>query len=264
MSMAYLRPLGFGETLDGAFSVYRRNFASMFLAALIPTVPVAFVFLALGSTFARIMTSQGTEGGGSIAVLYLLLLVSWSVSSTLTWGSLTYMASEAYAGRRAPLGDAFRVAVARGLPLFGASFLMMLLAGFGFLFFIVPGFIVLSIFCLIAPTAVLEKQGAVDALGRSRDLTSGALGYTFGLMFVAYLIAALPGLIITAGNTFLTFGLNPGAAMQASFVASALSMVVNALTLPFTVGVVVMFYYDRRVRNEALDVQMAAERLAMA
>jgi hypothetical protein len=40
--------------------------------------------------------------------------------------------------------------------------------------------------------------------------------------------------------------------------------VLNLLTAPFLACVCVVLYYDRRVRAEALDVQMMTDRLAVA
>ena len=37
MALSNLRPLSFGEILDSAFTLYRRNFATFVLTALIPT-----------------------------------------------------------------------------------------------------------------------------------------------------------------------------------------------------------------------------------
>ena len=40
MSFSQLRPLSLGEMLDGAFTIYRRQFASLFLTALAPQLPM--------------------------------------------------------------------------------------------------------------------------------------------------------------------------------------------------------------------------------
>ncbi len=262
MSTSYLRPLSFGEVLDGAFSVYRRHFPSMFLAAFIPYVPVAILMAFTMMSSGVVVGGKEVVGLGMMGGGFFLLIVAVYVAPVVAWGAVTYMFSQAYVGRPAPLGDAFRVAFSRFFPLLGAAFLMFLAAGFGFLFFVIPGFILLAMFFLISPAVVLERQGPGEALSRSRDLTRGALGYTCGLMFVSYLIAFLPTLVIGAGNFVLSSTLDPAAAARAGVLANVVSTAVSALTLPFSVGVTVMFYYDRRVRNEALDVQMAAEGLA--
>ena len=41
-----------------------------------------------------------------------------------------------------------------------------------------------------------------------------------------------------------------------------LAGLLRTLTIPFSLGATVLLYYDRRVRTEALDVQMMAESLA--
>jgi hypothetical protein len=47
-------------------------------------------------------------------------------------------------------------------------------------------------------------------------------------------------------------------------VGQVLAQVAQTLTIPFSAGALVLLYYDRRVRSEALDVQMMAESLAAA
>jgi Na+/proline symporter len=43
-----------------------------------------------------------------------------------------------------------------------------------------------------------------------------------------------------------------------------LSLAVSILTAPFLPAVIVLLYYDRRVRTEALDVQLATGRLKLS
>ena len=45
MSHPQLRPLTFGEILDGTFALYRRNFLDFFLASLVPFVPVVLAWI---------------------------------------------------------------------------------------------------------------------------------------------------------------------------------------------------------------------------
>jgi hypothetical protein len=49
--------------------------------------------------------------------------------------------------------------------------------------------------------------------------------------------------------------------VMARSAAQVVGQLVNALTTPYAVATVVLLYYDRRVRTEALDVQMFAEML---
>ena len=63
----------------------------------------------------------------------------------------------------------------------------------------------------------------------------------------------LGGLVMSHGD--------PEKMMAIQGVGQVLSQLARTLTIPFSLGVTVLLYYDRRVRTEALDVQMMAESL---
>ena len=47
MPYTHIRPLEFGEVLDGAFALYRRHFVDFFLTALIPLAPFGIFYARL-------------------------------------------------------------------------------------------------------------------------------------------------------------------------------------------------------------------------
>ena len=106
----------------------------------------------------------------------------------------------------------------------------------------------------------------MDAVERSFTLARDALPRIVGVMVVALLITSLPGVAIN----WLTGGFatlmnpdvvpSPGTLMTREL----LSIVGTAITTPFSVAVTVLLYFDRRVRTEALDVQMMTDNLAVA
>ena len=77
------------------------------------------------------------------------------------------------------------------LPLIGAGMLAGLGIGVGFLLFIVPGLILLTIWSVIAPVIVVERSGAIDAFGRSRALVRGNGWQVFGVIVVVFIIVAV-------------------------------------------------------------------------
>jgi preprotein translocase subunit SecG len=70
------------------------------------------------------------------------------------------------------------------------------------------------------------------------------------------MVAVIGGMVMSQGD--------PDALMAAQAVGQVLSQLTRTLTFPFSLGAMVLLYYDRRVRTEALDVQMMAESLAAA
>ncbi len=294
-----LRPLGFGEVLDSAFTLYRRRFGSFVAAALVPTLAILAASWVTGFSAGA---DPATMGGGSMLVFFLAA----GAGTLVMWGALTHLASSAYGGVQASAGDGLRVAASRFFALLGASILVGLILmaafiGIGLVFVVLmaiaipamgaggdPGVMLAGLFGVavvllmvvlyalaaafffaVFPAVVVEGKGPAAAIGRSVELARGALGRLVGLVVVCGMIVYLPilGVVVLTG-TFSTL-YDPTAA-QAAYGSTAfvlqqvLTWMAGALTTPFFVAALVVQYYDRRVRTEALDVQAAADRLAFA
>lgn len=282
-----LKPLSSGEILDAAFTLYRRNFIRFFgtslafgVAMLVVTVVVTVCGVMVISLF-----------GGVVAVLVALLMMAAVAGALMSmWGALTWQAGRAYEGHRASMGDALDASVDSAMNLAGAGVLGMvlliaaMLPGFavgiplGMSGSPVPGAVlavawtvaamvmVSTVLFAVLPVVVLEERGPVPAMARSFQLASGALGRIAGVMLVALLITALPGMGVQAMSIGFHDLLNPAAlaAREESLAMQLVGMVLNLLTAPFLACVCVVLYYDRRVRAEALDVRMVTDRLALA
>jgi len=119
----------------------------------------------------------------------------------------------------------------------------------------------------VAPAVVLERRGPIEAISRSWEMVKGAWGEVFLVIFIASMIATLPGsavgMLAMVGGLVISGG-DPDTLMAAQAVGQVLSQLTRTLTIPFSLGATVLLYYDRRVRTEALDVQMMAESLPQA
>jgi hypothetical protein len=268
MSFSQLRPLSIGEVLDGAFTIYRRQFASLFLTALLPQIPMIALFTlyyaAIGVTTAG--GSEPSTAAFAVMGVGALILVPLAVVGSLTaMGGVTFQTARAYTGAPVDSREAMRRGLNRAAPLFAAYFVVGILAMFGLLAFIVGFFVVWLGAFAVAPAVVLERRGPIEAISRSWELAKGAWGEVFLVAFIAYLIAALPGMavgmITTIGGVLLSHG-DPSLMVASQAVGQVLSQLARTLTIPFSLGATVLLYYDRRVRTEALDVQMMAESLA--
>lgn len=123
-----------------------------------------------------------------------------------------------------------------------AGILASLAIGLGFAFFIVPGLILLTLWCLIVPAIMLENAGVFRAFGRSQELVRGNGWSVFGVVAItiALLLAAwlVIGLIITpfdlgiAGNVIV-------------------DVVANSLLAPFVALAWTLMYYELRSREAA-------------
>ena len=297
MALPALRPLSFGETLDGAFTLYRRNFATFVVTTLIPTLGLLAGFLLLGDGFVSAMTTAEPEEMAVEMMAGTFLILFMAMAATLVmWPALTRQAAQAYTGQPTSVGDGFRSALRAILPLLGAAFLAwlgmvvaviglvivvfvivmvfaamggamavvgMLLAGVAYVAFILAA---IAILFAVVPAIVVEGAGPLGALERSFTLARGALGRVAGIILVAGLISYLPIMAVMALTGGFAQLMDPSAVPTAGQVITqqVLSMGVGILTTPFLVSVVVLLYFDRRVRTEALDVQMMTDALAVA
>ncbi|CAN5848695.1 hypothetical protein BH20GEM3_BH20GEM3_05040 [soil metagenome] len=263
MLPAQLRPLTLGEILDAAFALYRRHFGTLFLTAVLPMLPVV-AFWAAFPLFARGAPEQVTE----LANLGGWLLAPYTIPATLlVWGALLHQVSLAYLDSPISVREGYRRGVRRLLPLLGATFAASVLIGLGLVLLVIPGILLLIMFFAVGPAVVIESRGPIEALGRSRELARGAWGRIFAVLFLLFLITALPTFALAAatGVGALASGSGAVAVLESPWIFTAfqaLSVLLSALTTPFMTAGLVLLYYDRRVRSEALDVELAANGLA--
>jgi hypothetical protein len=280
-----LRPLSFGEILDGAFSLYRRYFVVLYATALIPAIPLA----ALGGGVAYVLV-RSTPGS---ALIWLGLVLLAPAAAMIMWGALQQQLSAAILGQPVSIGAGYRnglraapylwvQGVTLGILWFVFTLVSVLGVGAGALsvgsFGIIGGVLAvliwiggvgagqLAFFALTfaAPAVVvLERLGPFAALGRSAELARNALPRTMGLIGVCGVIMLLPSIgllfltgIVSSGRT----ALEPPSLLQIALQQGG-NLLVGSFTLPFLAACLSLLYYDRRVREEALDVRMMADTL---
>jgi hypothetical protein len=258
MSLSQLRPLGFGEILDGAFTLYRRHFRSLLLTSLLPITPLLAFWLAL-PLFAR---------GSVAAVDRAYLISSWAVYVLgfplwiVAWGALVQQLSNAYLGGEVSLVDGFSVTrgvLGRLLVMYAVYYAALVV---GLVLLIVPAVVVTVVFFAKLQAVVLERRSPMDALRRSRALAKGGGRQVLGVVGVLYIMQYLVQFAISGVGRFIVpfdpaFGMPHGGWFRSLF------MVANTLAacflLPLFLAATTLLYYDRRVRTEALDLQPAPE-----
>ena len=267
-SLPLLRPLSIGEILDRAFRIYRSHFVlliSIPLMAFVPMTVLQVVSQVLWHTTQWIDLLQN----GFVQVL---------VSS-----ALVVAISQAYLTRPPTLGEAYHTASQRYGAAWGGNVLMGLaivlpaaavacgaiaLAQNQGILIMILLILPLAVFLgtrwsLLLPSILLEDLGAQAGLGRSWALTEGSFGKVFGTSFAAgilvILLATLPQLAVTYGLGLLLSNLD-----IVTLVETILAQVGLILTLPVSIGVTVVLYYDLRVRKEAFDLEWQVQQASTA
>jgi hypothetical protein len=253
MNPPSLRPLSVGEILDVSFTLYRRHFGAL--------VTVALVCSGL-----PVLVSIYIEAAGGMLVnigLTLAYYIGFMVLSAIATAATVYIVSESYLGR--PLGA--REALARSTPLLArivaCSILLALVVGIGFVFFIVPGVILVCGLVLAFPALVLEPgMTPTGALGRSWTLTRGSRGRMFGLLVTLVILLYIP-LVSLTGIAALVLPVSDFSRSggSAGLVAVGLAGLVQLLIYPLFYCVLTVAYYDLRVRKEAFDLEVLASTL---
>ncbi len=236
MSLLPLRPLGFGEIVDGAVQLYRRNFVVFFLIALMAELPAYLLRLFLAPDLALLNgppegTAATMEWLGDLgSAMLTMTLVATTAFIFWSFGSvaLTVAIRERDRGEEVSPGGAWRAALPHLAPALGAGGLALLgIAAVGMVAFVIGAallaplaatgtattiigmLVVLGIAILLAliwlgvtfgifPALVFEGRGALGALGRSISLCRTGLLRVIGVIAVVLMIQMAPGIGVIA------------------------------------------------------------------
>jgi hypothetical protein len=185
-----------GGILGEAWGLYTKFFMRFFLVALIVFLVVNLLNALLGSLVGN--------GSGLVIFVALLTIVVSLVGTFWLQGALVYAVDDVRDGRiDSSIGDLFeRVRPYLG-TLIGAGILAGLGIALGLVLLIVPGLILLTWWCLIAPVIVLEGKKVGESFSRSRELVRGHGWTVFGVVIISVLLTAIASGIIRAIFSFL-------------------------------------------------------------
>lgn len=247
-----------GEILDVSFTLYRRHFVPLAAVALVCSgVPVLLN-----------MFIQASGGVLQNLPLVLVYYVVFAALSAIATAATVFIVSESYLGRPIDAGTAMRRAAPYIMKILVCSVLTAIVVFLGFLFFVIPGIILVVGLILAVPALVIEPQlGSGAALSRSWELTRGSRWRIFGLLLVVVIllyipIAAIGGLMavfVPGAGSFLT-----SPSVTVSVVAVAIGGLVQIFIYPLFYCVLTVAYYDLRVRKEGFDLELLASTLLTA
>ncbi|MFD0273723.1 hypothetical protein ACFVHB_07370 [Kitasatospora sp. NPDC127111] len=286
-----LRPLGVGELLDGAVSTIRKHWRTTLGLSL------GLAVVEQGGSLAAQLAINGDTGEFTRVVSGLVSLPFSLLIGVVASALLTMVVSRAILGKSVTVGEAWREARPQLLRMFGLSLLTglilggILLLGFtpliGYLvagadepaiagLLIVVGLLSLPVVAwiwiqlsLAAPALMLEKQGILAALSRSRRLIRGAWWRQFGISLLAWVLTfviavviatpfAIVGMVLGFDSLVDQAGTADPTVPSSMLVMNAVGAVLaSTLTIPFGAAITVLRYVDQRIRREALDIELA-------
>jgi hypothetical protein len=265
-----LRPLEVGDLLDETFRIYRRHFLLFAAIAVILAIPsaaltsLAFAWFATGleqtsgTDVTPLLGFLGSFAAAGIVSIFIL---------PFTYGAITYAACESAVGRSVTAGGVFRGVLRRYFPLLGYWLLFNTFTMYIAILLCVAPFIlwvwIYVMWVAATPAMFVENIGLGQAISRSRSLVEGRWWRTFLILF---LMGVVTYIVRVGLNGFLTISEVPLEAVLNPFLVSAivqgLATLLAALVTPVTQILIVLIYFDLRVRREALDLFQMAYRLA--
>jgi len=272
----YIRPLDFGGIFEVSFKVYRDAWKQLLLipatAGLISISVLLVAGLALAAPVTAYFdgfTSEGWNPDALPAVVITVVIVFVAVAIAvggLISAAVTHVAANAYLGRKVSMGAALKAGFFAGLPVVIIQLVIGLMTLPGFLFFILPGVMLSTMWAAAVPVAVVEKKGPFASMRRSWELMRGRMWRSIGLYTAAWvLVVAIVGSLSSS-----TVG-----AQQFKFDAEKLTaqpvlepwqigldmllwMVGSWITYPVLFIFSTVIYFNQRVEKEAFDQEIQA------
>lgn len=281
-----LRPLGVGEKLDAAFSLYRRNFLTLITIVAVIVVPLQLVSAVIAAALVNDLPTDPNEiTGDDLTAFFVSSMVLGLVSLLATLvatAGVVKAAADDYLGDEPDWKDSLRFAFSKsGALVVGGVLFIVGLVGAG-----IAGSIVLTVLVLIAggigaligvflllgllialavswsvwvPAVVVESSSGFRSLGRSYQLVKGRRWPVLGYLLLVYLIVFVLTLIVGAALGALVvveptaFDLDP--------VGTVINLILALLTTPFVAAAIVVVYFDQRVRSEGFDIEYLATQI---
>lgn len=294
MSGFELRPLSLGELLDRAFLLYRRNFwlfAGIMLVPAVLLLPMQFLLLRSQGT--ALPWGVPLPQTRALAYAYIVGILYWFVYAVVQ-AATTFAVSDAYLGHSLTVRAAYGKVRGRYWRVLGVSLGVVIriaglfvLVGIGAavaaglavvmtrgntgrpnpaIALIPLTFMLLAVvlvgwfsmrYAVSIPVVLLENIKGRAAIRRSVDLTRGRRGQVF--------VAILLGLVVAYAMAFLFQGpfyagialakIKGQLPMWLVLSMSASSTIGGVVAGPLLMIILVVFYYDLRIRKEAFDLQ---------
>lgn len=244
MSLDLRRRRDLGAILDDSFALYRQNWRTLVLVAMVVVVPVhLLVFgVGLGWLWSGYPSSDDTAGLGDVGDQMVGLAAQLLVLTPLVTAMTVHVVRAAAEGRRAPAGETLSAGFAVFAPLFVAVILAAAGIALGFLL-IVPGVILAIRWVVVPQTVVIEGRRGGDALTRSLALTRGRGWFTFLVILVTNVVVGVLSTLVLLPLEY--------AAQEADTVAlSLLGQALGAMfSLPLLAVAYTLLYYSLLVEE---------------
>jgi hypothetical protein len=210
-----------GRVIGEAFETYQQNAGPLLGGAVVVLGGAALANGLLATTESLILILAG-------AVISL-------VAQFLYTGFVVRLVEDVRDGRRDhTVGDLFEAAWPAVPTLILNGILYGIAVVIGFILLIVPGLILITIWAVVAPVIVVERTGAIEAFGRSRNLVRGNGWQVFWTILLAFLIIVFANIVLSA----------IGAAIADEAGSVIFNVIASVLLVPIAGLVASILYFD--------------------
>lgn len=260
-----------GDILDRGLKILLARLGTFYVISLLTLWPLLLLQLA-----APLLTMSGPTTAPDPAILLggmggvLGALVLLIVLAPIGTAAVLHIIGQEYVDEPAGVGDSFRFALGRFLPLLGTSILYGLLMIVGYFACCVGAIYVAVFYGLFAQIVVMENLGGMDALNRSKDLVTGFGWRVFGLLILLVIITLMIQLTVTlplrvvlpATETVQTqFGPQEKLISYPNFaIQTAVAFLISIVAQSYQSVCFTLLYFDLRIRKEGFDLELAARK----
>ncbi len=273
-----LRPMRLVELLDAAFRLYRRNFWTFVGIIALIQIPVSLLSL-LPQTL--LLKSLDTLNSGQFSAEYfiglglsfLVGIVQFFLVSGVATLTLTRAILSAYVGEKTSVFQSFSNAWPVLMRFMSVLVLIGLLMVVFYIWLLIPcvgwfsGLGILltlsaAVLPFTVPIVILERHSATGTISRSWDLVRRRFWWVLGLMGVLTLLS-----LVLTGPSILLSSLSQSATQLGSLgnqtltntiIQSVVGVLASIIILPLNYAVVVLAYFDLRIRTEGIDLFVSA------
>lgn len=182
------REMSIGRIFSRAFGAIGHNplvvISLAFVAGAVPTLLLTYAAGILMPAVSGLGTSLMVNGWISI------------LASALLQGTMTRVVLADREGRKASLLECVISGIRSLVPLVGLGIAIGFCVGIGAILLIVPGIMLLTAWFVAMPALAEEREGILDALSRSADLTSGARWKIFAIFLIMTVVNGLIGGVV--------------------------------------------------------------------
>ena len=271
LEMTPLKPMGFGEILDTAFSLYRKHF-------------LLFLGLAVFSVFGELTVHLFLDFSVSFFSRYFLLgigMVIFAVTfSTIGIGGIVIGTGTAYLSEEITIRSVLQRSIQRFWQLLRCLLLWWLVNGGLALTIIgIPFAIYFAVrWDLFLGPVMFEDTKVSNALRRSSELVKETWWQMFGMLLALLLFSTLIHMILEISIGFILILTNLGGEIGFidilewgllsepfenstpffSAILFAIHLCVYAVSFPIWIIGIALLYFNQRIRKEGFDIEMQA------